>query len=272
LDSLAKSIYRIYLEADKFSRLKIQFFEESKIILEDIYILYKNNSNTFQCATLLENQGKNLQQIVLKIYNLHNEVIDFENELKQFKKIIHEIYVKDVTNEKTEARKESENELNKFVNPIHRKHLNLCLSKITKDPELTEKLWNELADNMKNSNQQQADHIPVKLRAFGYETKHKSQIQELDPHIPPNGIIKQPVTEFTNQEIEIMARMEQERWCAERFIEGWIFSKVTDKDKKFSPYLVDWDELEPEVKEYNYEFVRNIPFILELVDELIYRK
>ncbi len=54
-----------------------------------------------------------------------------------------------------------------------------------------------------------ADMIAVKLRRIGREV---SQLFSDDPK-----------NEFTEEEIELLARMEHNRWCAERFIDGWNY-------------------------------------------------
>ena len=50
-------------------------------------------------------------------------------------------------------------------------------------------------------------------------------------------------------QIEAMARWEHERWLDERRSMGWTFGPERDAEKKTSPYLVSYDELEEDVKE-----------------------
>ncbi len=76
---------------------------------------------------------------------------------------------------------------------------------------------------------------------------------------------------FTVEEIELMACMEHDRWVAERFLAGWTLG-AKDTERRISPYLVDWNDLTDEIKEYDRESVRNIPVILSLAGEKIVRE
>jgi hypothetical protein len=78
--------------------------------------------------------------------------------------------------------------------------------------------------------------------------------------------------EFTKDEIEIMAEMEHGRWNVERLSDGWRWGEKKDVDKKISPYLVGWDQLPENVKEWDREAVRAIPKLLESVGLEIRRR
>ena len=109
--------------------------------------------------------------------------------------------------------------------------------------------WNKLDEHYKESNRQQADHIPVKLKAINCD------------FVPVVGR-KPKLMQFTNKEIEIMARMEHERWNREKFLDGWSYGKVKDEKKKTHPYLVEWEKLSPKIQEYDRQAVRAIPELL----------
>lgn len=120
--------------------------------------------------------------------------------------------------------------------------------------------WEELSEDLKESNRNQADHIEVKLKAIGC------------------GI--QPLTDweaasfkFLPEEIELLAEMEHERWCEERKLNGWLY-KPGPKDikKKTSPYLVPWEELSEDIKEYDRNTVRGLSSFLAQAGFQIYRK
>ena len=68
--------------------------------------------------------------------------------------------------------------------------------------------------------------------------------------------------EFTKDEIETLAEMEHGRWCAERYSDGWKWGDQKDVDKKISPYLVSWDVLSDDIREYDRQAVRKIPELL----------
>ncbi|NUM52303.1 MAG: NAD-binding protein [Candidatus Hydrogenedentes bacterium] len=109
--------------------------------------------------------------------------------------------------------------------------------------------WDKLAPGLRDSNRQQADHLPVKLRALGYSVRHAHEVP---------GAVRVP-----EDRIETLARMEHHRWNAERFLAGWTLG---DKDvaRRRSPYLVPYDELPDAVKQYDRDTVRNMPRLVEL--------
>ncbi len=118
---------------------------------------------------------------------------------------------------------------------------------VGQDPGL--RPWDDLDTGFKDSNRQAADHIPIKLRAVGCVAVPASEA--------PDGA----TFEFTDEEVEILSRMEHARWCAERFLAGWSLGPA-DKPNLVSPYLVSYDQLEDKIKEYDRAPVRSIPKLL----------
>ena len=59
-----------------------------------------------------------------------------------------------------------------------------------------------------------------------------------------------------------MARMEHDRWCAERRRAGWTHGTKRDNDRKLHPDLVPWDELDEEAREKDRVMVRDLPAFL----------
>ena len=119
--------------------------------------------------------------------------------------------------------------------------------------------WEELRKDLKESNRQQADHIPVKLKTIGYD-------------FAPRANRKQKIIKFTKKEIEIIAKLEHERFVTERFLQGWKLGKPRNVKKKISPYLVEWEHpnMTEEIKEYDRKAVRAIPEILKKANFEIY--
>lgn len=125
------------------------------------------------------------------------------------------------------------------------------------DPSLSK--WDDLAENLKESNRQQADHITEKLHLIGC-TIHKVRNHAL------------VLMTFAQNEIEVMAEMEHARWNVERLVDGWRWGKIRDVSKKISPYLVPWNELPEDVKEWDRETVRKIPEYLKMEGLEVRRK
>lgn len=108
--------------------------------------------------------------------------------------------------------------------------------------------WEELPEHLRQSNREQADHIFEKLDAIGCTA-----------HLTGDGRVD--LVTFTDAEIELMAEMEHDRWVSERVADGWT-SGERDVARKTTPYLVGWEELPDEVREWDREPVRRIPELL----------
>ena len=77
------------------------------------------------------------------------------------------------------------------------------------------------------------------------------------------------VSEFSPSEIDLMAEMEHGRWMAERYLVGWTLGPKGDRKK--SPYLVPWKDLPESVRDYSRQAVRNIPSLLGMIGQRVYR-
>ena len=66
---------------------------------------------------------------------------------------------------------------------------------------------------------------------------------------------------FSTREVGRMAEMEHGRWNLERIRSGWK-PGPRDPEAKTSPYIVSWDELPDDIKEYDREAVRGFPAVL----------
>lgn len=93
--------------------------------------------------------------------------------------------------------------------------------------------WENLTEDLKESNRQQADQIPEKLKAVGYG---------LHP-----AASKEPANRgFTQKEVEILAMMEHARWLKDKIAAGWTYAPLPRNDaKKTHPSLVSWEKLPP---------------------------
>lgn len=118
--------------------------------------------------------------------------------------------------------------------------------------------WEQLDEGLKESNRQQARHVPAKLARIGCE-------------MVPNIEDEIPVIEFTDHEIETLAEDEHRRWVEERLAAGWRPGPHRDHERKISPYLVPWEELPEEVREIDRQFARRLPANLAKADYEIRR-
>ena len=119
--------------------------------------------------------------------------------------------------------------------------------------------WEELPENLKESNRRQADDIGKKLKAIHCDLEN---LTNWDAEL----------FEFTPEEIEKMAMMEHQRWLSERKNEGWTYdSRAKDLQRKTSPALVDWDKLPEDYKQNNRETVQSLPIFLARAGFQIFR-
>lgn len=120
--------------------------------------------------------------------------------------------------------------------------------------------WDTLPPDFKDSNRNQADHLPIKIR-------------ELNLKIGKAGKKRNNFRAFTDEEIDLLSKIEHNRWCAERWLSGWEYTTgEKDKVNKKSPLLKHFDKFSPEelkIKELDRVFVRDMDkFLKELGLEL----
>ena len=112
--------------------------------------------------------------------------------------------------------------------------------------------WEELTDDLKESNRAQAQHIRTKLRAIGYDLRPSTSWHPA-PH------------EFSQDQLRVMAILEHERFVQERLDQGWrpgAPGRPKDLQRKTNPTLVGWDKLPLDEKQKDILFAASIPVIL----------
>jgi len=112
--------------------------------------------------------------------------------------------------------------------------------------------WAVLPDTLRYSNIRQARSVYAKLALCGFSV-HSEPVEELSA-----------VTDFTPEQIELLAREEHDDWVAERLSNGWTHGE-RDAEKKQSPYLIPYKALPENIKDYDRDAVRNIfPMLRQL--------
>jgi hypothetical protein len=103
--------------------------------------------------------------------------------------------------------------------------------------------WEVLAETYREANRASADHFDVKMRAVGRSLATAGAATEAS---------------LSEEEIELLARMEHDRWCAERLLNGWSYGGIRDNARKLHPDFVPWGQLSPQAKEKDRQNVRNM--------------
>ena len=88
----------------------------------------------------------------------------------------------------------------------------------------------------------------------------------------PQGSDGKVITDIPDDIVETLAIFEHEEWVRERIDSGWMYGEVKNTEKKITPYLVPYDELSEEIKEFDRDTVRNIPDLLGMVGMAVYVK
>ena len=117
--------------------------------------------------------------------------------------------------------------------------------------------WEQLPEDLRESNRRQADHIGLKLHGLGYRV---APLTDWDAHL----------LEFAPHEIEAMARAEHERFVQERLEAGWT-PGVKNLVRKTSPSLAPWADLPEPEKEKDRASVRSLPGVLAQAGLQVYR-
>lgn len=111
--------------------------------------------------------------------------------------------------------------------------------------------FDDLPDEIKNSNFANAFHIPAKLFAIGYKIR------------PVKNQSSANILKLTDEELETLSRIEHDRWSWDKRLNGWTFGKVRNNDRKKHPSLIPYDELSEEEKDKDRKLVKLIPGLLQ---------
>jgi serine phosphatase RsbU (regulator of sigma subunit) len=110
--------------------------------------------------------------------------------------------------------------------------------------------FDNLPDDIKFSNIDNAYHIPTKLLAVGFKIRHVKKGHK-------------PVTlHLSSKEIETMSEIEHLRWSWDKRLNGWTYGETKDSTRKIHPGLIPYNELPELEKEKDRELVRLIPALL----------
>ena len=162
----------------------------------------------------------------------------FEINIKMIRKLaraIHARYLHEIKNQSTRA------DSSFFYNPGN-----------SENPYVSD--FDDLQDDIKYSNIDNAFHIPTKLLSIGYK------IRQVKKGFKPFAL------HLTQEEIETMSRVEHIRWSWEKRLNGWAFGNDKDEIKKTHPSLVPYEQLSESEKQKDRELVKLIPAFLHDID------
>ena len=108
--------------------------------------------------------------------------------------------------------------------------------------------WHELSETLRNANRRPADHFDVKLRALGLALAPKEDA------VP---------AELTADELELLARMEHDRWWADRALDVWSYAPQRNDKLKEHPDMVPYEKLSAETQKKDSDSILTMIRILD---------
>jgi uncharacterized membrane protein len=140
--------------------------------------------------------------------------------------------------------------IERLARAVHRSYLEAALQTavVDRSPASGAALrdWDELPEDLKESNRAQARNIGEKLATLGCFM------------VP--AIEGAPAFVFEEAEVQLLARAEHDRWMAERIAQGYRYGPV--RTGTFHPDLVPWEELSEQARAKDVRTVRAIPALL----------
>ena len=132
------------------------------------------------------------------------------------------------------------------------------LDDVTREKYENLKEFDELSSHLKIANFRQARTIPKKLNMIGCELANLADKREA-------------ITRFSDEEILELAISEHDEWIDEKISQGWKYGEVRDDENLIHDCLVPWDELTPEIQQYDIDPVKHIPKLVESIGLKIVR-
>ena len=139
----------------------------------------------------------------------------------------------------------------KYLHEIKNQSLNHDKSTPANSGNVYTSDFDSLPDEIKNSNIDNASHIPAKLLSIGYKIR------------PVKKGFKPYALHLNEDEIETMAIVEHLRWSWEKRLNGWTYGSIRNDIKKTHPGLVPYEKLSEAEKDKDRELVKMIPAFLQ---------
>jgi hypothetical protein len=131
----------------------------------------------------------------------------------------------------------------RMAHQVHARYLGAARGDMTTASHV---LWGRLSESLRNANRAQVQGIAVKMQALNCVIAVRNGHDEV----------------ITGNEVDRLAELEHERWCAERKSQGWRYGPVRLDRRRRHPDLVAWEHLSDESKEKDRDAVRWITEIL----------
>ena len=114
--------------------------------------------------------------------------------------------------------------------------------------------WENLPEDLRDANRRQAAHLPAKLASAG--VKLDGWLERRTENSVALPLPRFPDLDENPSLLDSLARLEHERWMADRRLNGWQYAKTRDDDRRHHPDLVPYDQLSQRSKNYDVAVVR----------------
>lgn len=112
--------------------------------------------------------------------------------------------------------------------------------------------WEDLPETLKDANRNQADHLQIKCRVITGSLHYTPE--QIEHALSDKKIL------------ERLARMEHERWVAEKRLDGWHYTEgAKNIAARLSPSLISWEQLPESERQKDRDAVHNIPSLLQWI-------
>jgi len=108
--------------------------------------------------------------------------------------------------------------------------------------------WHTLPSNLRDPFRTRSRHLIAMITLSGYD-------------IVAAGESSAPVP-IPEDDIDLLSRMEHDRWSRERLSEEWTYAPKRDFSKKQHPCLLQWREMDDVFREHDRVLVRELPSTL----------
>jgi hypothetical protein len=103
--------------------------------------------------------------------------------------------------------------------------------------------WDRLSETYRRANRRVASHLAQKLWTLGLSVPDNPGLLGIVNPVTYDNVIKPLVAPTAEDEtIRRLARLEHERWCSDRRLDGWQYGEVRDDTRRRHPSLVAFDD------------------------------
>lgn len=121
--------------------------------------------------------------------------------------------------------------------------------------------WENLSEDRKQLNRMLAENIPFYLSLINCSYQPESR----------NPNMETQVNQFTEEEIDYLARMAHEKWRHEKESKGWVYGVLQDNENKIHECLMPWEILPEKLKEVDRNTIKSLPRVFSTTGFKIYR-